>query len=71
MNPVERSFHDSFKPRWAPDGACIYSTPEPHADLLGSIPDGNGSTLSRVNVFTKRDLATEVYGACFPGVFVL
>ena len=42
MDPLEQSFHGSFKPRWGPDGSCIVAAPL----------EANGATLDRVNMFS-------------------
>jgi nuclear pore complex protein Nup98-Nup96 len=49
MDPLDQSFHGSFKPRWGPDGSCIVAAPL----------EMGGSTLDRVNVFSQNGPAAE------------
>ncbi len=61
MDSTERAYHDSFKPSWAPDGACIYSTSKPlQGHLIGGLAERPDPTLARVNLFTQRDFSSEV-----------
>jgi len=50
MDPLEQSFHASFKPRWGPDGSCIVAAPL----------EAGGAALDRVNIFTQNDRDAEV-----------
>jgi len=50
MDPLEQSFHGSFKPRWGPDGSCI----------VGSLVETGGTALDRVNIFALNGPAAEV-----------
>jgi hypothetical protein len=54
MDPAERAFHDTFKPRWAADGTCIVATSHLRKDLIGSLAETDILALNRINVFAAK-----------------